>query len=756
MLLPLILSVLLFLGLIPLGSHPPPTIPLVAVVADPVDLSLDRIRDVAKLGSVIGDVVTFQAQSRELDVLKSLGVFKAVGSPRIFRGMLDVSIEDIGLPGLFDKSGLNLQLVDGSGVLIAIIDTGVDYLHPAFLDEMNRSRILYIWDQTIEGKPPDGFDYGYECGPDEINSGSCPQVDTNGHGTHVASIAAGSQGVARKASLIVVKSGGPACMGRFWTFDEKGLLDGLAYAKAKARSLGMRLVVNLSLGTDIGAHDGSSSLERALNNLVDEGVVVVVAAGNSASDGRHVTGTLMEGDSVGLRWIIPDETSEYSVSIVTRPNQRLSLTLSGPGAESLKLSPNSSLSVNGVKVEVEENVGLVSHNLVTVRGNVRGGWMLEIVGEEISDGVFHAWLESDTCSDTRETFTAGAGYQISDVMTVSIPGTAEKVITVGAYMTRSSWVTQAGRTVSVGGSVGELEFYSGRGPTADGRVKPDIVAPGGIIIAARSRQSPASQINPSPLERVGRGTSMAAPHVAGVAALILQLAPSLEPHHVSMMIKGLARHDNFTGDIDLYGSNEWGWGKLNADIAYQLPVTVSGLSSDYDLSLSYNGSKILLPGQTAILLLPKMVKTELALTVKAKTPGVRAESYPTKLLVSENSIALFKINTSYYVEVYSSRVGMLFSGWLPRGAIIDLKELAMEELRSPTPFVRRSVAAYMVEGDGLIAEKVVVTRPLIITLVVADDYSYLFLLVIGVAVAGAAIYLGLVYRGLRRRLKSAS
>jgi len=748
---PLLMVIILFLGIIPVTTPSPSSISMVAVVSHPLDISLEKIRDVARLDSIIGDVVTLETTTWGLDYLKSSDVVKSVNSPRMFRAMLEISTVDIGLPELLEKSGLNIQRVDGSGVLIAIIDTGVDYLHPAFLDEENRSRVLYIWDQTIQGRPPDGFNYGHECGPEEINSGSCPEVDTNGHGTHVASIAAGSHGVARKASLLVVKSGGPACGGGLWTFDEKGILDGLAYAASKARSLGMRLVVNLSLGTDIGAHDGSSSLERALDHLVDEGVVVVVAAGNSASDGRHVTGMVMEGANVGLRWNIPGETSEFSISVVTGPRENLSLAIAGPDVDNVLLLGNSSSSADGFVISMEEYVGKVSHRLVTVKGNVRGIWVLNIVGEEISDGLFNAWLESDTCSSTRETFTTGAGYEISDGMTVSIPGTAEKVITVGAYMTRNRWVTQSGRTVDIGGVAGSLEYYSGRGPTADGRIKPEIVAPGGVIIAAKSRHSAGSQLNPSPLERVGRGTSMATPHVAGVAALILQLSPILKPADVAEIIKGVARHDNFTGGIRLSVSNEWGWGKLNADIAYLLPVTVNGLSQDLEATLIFNSTRTPLTSQPAILLLPKVLKTDLALNITAKSSGVRAEASPERMLVSEDSTPLFQIITSYYVQVYSSLGDRIFADWVPKGASLDLRELTKAELRTSTPLVRRNIVAYVADDGSLLSERIVVDKPLTLTLALADDYSDLFIVIMAPAVIAAAIYLGLVLRAYRRR-----
>jgi hypothetical protein len=194
--------------------------------------------------------------------------------------LLDLSTVDIGVNLLNNVTGVNAESVDGRGVLIAVVDTGVDLSHPAFKTPEGRNRILYVWDQTINGKPPKGFSYGYECGPDEIQQETCPERDFVGHGTIVASIAAGGvgggwrlRGVAPGAELIVVKSGGPACGGSRWFFDEKGLIDGISYAVEKARSLGRRLVVVLSLGTNLGGHDGGEPLERMLEGWAEEGVV---------------------------------------------------------------------------------------------------------------------------------------------------------------------------------------------------------------------------------------------------------------------------------------------------------------------------------------------------------------------------------------------------------------------------------------------------------------------------------------------------
>ncbi|GBC69467.1 Serine protease AprX [archaeon HR01] len=707
-----------------------------------------RLETLGHVRMVMSGIATLRVSRHLIDDV--VGIVRAVYSPRRFTPSLEVSTAEIGLPEIMEMKGLNTAGIDGSNVLIAIIDTGVDYNHPAFKDSEGRSRILYIWDQTLEGKPPKSFDYGYECSPEEINSGGCPERDVNGHGTLVASIAAGSSGVARSASLIVVKAGGPVCDGRFWSFDEAGLLDALAYVHEKAVELGMRLVINLSLGTDIGGHDGNSPLEKVLDSLVEQGVVVVVAAGNSAADGRHVKLHTSAEAPVGIRFNIPDQTSEYSISLVTQPDEGLGLTLVSPGGEKLEIGLNRTENWKAYEVSTESyKRGSIWEGLLTVTGPVEGLWRLEVSENSLDSRLLHLWLESDTCSSLRESFTAGVGYEISQESTVSIPGTASKVITVGAYMTRNRWVTESGRTVGVDGVVGSLEYYSGRGPTIDGRVKPDVTAPGGVIIGAKSRDMGGVSIDPSGLERPGRGTSMATPHVAGVAALILQISPTTTAEHVAYVIQKTARQDNFTGSIGSAGSNAWGWGKLNAVIAYPLIIQITGYTPS-TLSLSVNGTSTPLSSGRAEIILLKNTLYELRPVFTGDGVDVRYRVEPEKYYVSSAGEVIFSVSAQYHVNVFGGDGELLYSGWVPSKTVLDLENLSGLGAGQGFHLVRRSVAGYYVDGSFFLERRVLVDRPANIYIVVAEDYTGLLLVAVISAVIPVSIYLGWVYARYRR------
>ncbi|MEM1947137.1 MAG: S8 family serine peptidase [Candidatus Caldarchaeum sp.] len=611
-----------------------------------------------------------------------------VNRPRMFYPLLDVSTVEIGLDHLANLSGVNAEAVDGRGVLIAVIDTGVDYTHPAFKSSDGRPRILYIWDQTIGGRPPVEFGYGYECTSQEIASDTCPQKDTVGHGTLVASVAAGGaygewtlKGVAPGAELIVVKSGGPACDGRRWFFSEKGLLDGISYAVQKASSLGRRLVVALSLGTDIGPHDGSTPLEKALDRWAEQGIVFVVAAGNSANDSRHAEGTLKKGTPLTLRWTVPTETKTISISFVTFHSNQLEMTVVTPTGGVIGVKVNGSNEAEGVLVEsTSTRSGRIREILVDVSSNpLRPGiWSLTVAPTEVIEDRWHAWIQSDTCDYESETFISSPDYEITPTSTVTIPGTAKNVLTVGAYTSKTTW-TASGRTWTVYGEIGNIEFYSGRGPTIDGRTKPDIVAPGGIIIAAGSKDMPSQSFSPGPRYAVSRGTSMAAPHAAGVAALMLQLAPDLAPDELFLAIKRNARTDFFTGERVSEGSNIWGWGKINAAIAYVFEAEFSGRVAEAQPTLYLNGTplaNITSAGVSKIVLL----KNTIANITVASSVSDQFTKYvvePSTAMVSTpTGRNEFKAVAQHKITVLHPNGSILGTSWQKEGEILDVNRLA--------------------------------------------------------------------------------
>ncbi|MEM4288428.1 MAG: S8 family peptidase [Candidatus Caldarchaeum sp.] len=710
------------------------------------------------LDALVEDVATARLTSHQIQLVERAGA--KVYRPRILKPLLDLSVLDIGVKALENLKGVNAEAVDGTGVLIALVDTGVDYTHPAFRSKDGRNRILYIWDQTVDGRHPEGFGYGHECLPSEVADGSCPEKDTVGHGTVIASIAAGSsygewglRGVAPGAELIVVKSGGPACGGSRWFFNEKGLIDGIAYAVEKARLLGRRLVVVLSLGTDVGGHDGSTPLEKTLDAWAGEGVVFIVAAGNSAADGRHVTGVLTTGRNTTLTWTIPPETSQASLSLVIGREDSARLYITTPDEKTSLLTLNKTNNVGGFLVEAflwqHESLKEVLLEITSSR-RLEGVWRLTISADSVRSGRWHAWVETDTCSNESEAFAAGLDYTISQESTVTIPGTARKVLTVGAYTTRTEW-TAGDRRWNVAGDVGGLEYYSGRGPTTDGRTKPDIVAPGGVIIAAGSRDAVRKPYTPGGLTAVSRGTSMSAPHAAGVAALALQLAPNLAVEELFNVLRRNARVDEKTGPIPLTGSNLWGWGKLNADIAYVANITIQGRVVESRPTLYLNGASLtkVLQNTAVRVLLVRNTFYNIALSFPPADVDVRYRAEPSFFTIQqERADMTFRVHAEYRLVIHHPNGSLLKEWWGLENSVVRLDEILKETSLDGV------VSGYSLEDGRVIMGKTLnLSTPMRITLVLSKNSSNQLIPVTGALIASVlSVALVVLLRNIRRRM----
>ncbi len=723
------------------------------VVRYGLERGVEELRPHGFVDTAYSGYATVWTTSAAVERLRDMGF--TVYRPRVLRPLLDLSTVDIGVNVLNNVTGVNAESVDGRGVLIAVVDTGVDLSHPAFKTSEGRNRILYVWDQTINGKPPKGFSYGYECGPDEIQQETCPERDFVGHGTIVASIAAGGvgggwrlRGVAPGAELIVVKSGGPACGGSRWFFDEKGLIDGISYAVEKARSLGRRLVVVLSLGTNLGGHDGGEPLEKMLEAWAEEGVVFAVAAGNSGDEARHATGFLAPGQRTTLSWKIPGETKQAGLSLTIPHTMEVNLRLITPENKTVRIAFNRSVSVGSLQVEasleLREKIRAITLDL-SDEADLSGLWSLEMEAVNTA-GEWHGWVESDTCSDDSEFFLAGLGYSIQESHTVTIPGTARNVLTVGAYTTRTKWVA-GGSEWGVAGTVGELESYSGRGPTVDNRTKPEITAPGGVIFAAGPSNLPRQAFSPSELVRVSRGTSMAAPHAAGAAALILQLAPELTARQVIELMKNNARQDRFTGPIGFNGSNKWGWGKLNADIAYVAELFFTGRYAEARPSVNFGGKTYDASGGAIKLAALKGFDYNITPMIYGGSDYTRYTVEPKSLVVTAAvKKAFFSIEAIHRLQLIYENGSLFDELWVKEGSTVYLNTL----------LTGRGLTGYDVQyvlDDGTrVGDVLYVSKPTTVKLLLKPKQTYQPSGAVLVAVSVAAfLSAALVFAALRFR-----
>jgi len=547
---------------------------------------------------------------------------------------LDKSVPKTGASKLH-AGQLNNSPYCGEGVIVGVYDTGIDWRHLDFRDDLDttKSRILFLWDQTDSiGTRPTGYDYGGEYTNSQINSelkGNTVSLirerDFNGHGTHVAGIAAGDGssstsgyiGMAPKADLIIVKGGEGS-------FSRARIIDGVNYIMNKAFSLGKPVVVNLSLGGQDGAHDGTESYEVAMNNLLNgPGRAIVVAAGNDGNTFIHAGGKALTGNTVSIKFTIPSYTptagtkndyvyfdmwykgSDWLTVAVTSPSGITRTAVSGstnsgvPTSDGTIFIDNASKGTNSSNGDKECIIQIFDQ--MEFNPPAAGVWTISVTGATVpSTGDFDIWLYDKSSSLAQTKFSAGG----DNSKTVSVPGTATRVITVGSWNTRGAnaqgdtvlWRSITGRSYRFTSAVlDSISNFSSIGPTRDGRQKPEIAAPGSAIISARSSTLPFTSgagqritdsvfTVPDGKHFVLQGTSMAAPHVAGAAALLLQINPNLTSDQVKTLLTSTAQSDRYTGSLPDY---VWGYGKMNAFTAAQRSGGQALVSFSYQLYQNY-------------------------------------------------------------------------------------------------------------------------------------------------------------------------
>lgn len=479
----------------------------------------------------------------------------------------------------------------GDDVLIGIIDTGIDFKHNAFKidgDPTKGTRILYLWDQTkafFTQFTVGSFtsNKGRRWTSTEINNNSCDQLDINGHGTHVAGSFGGfdadypmRKGTASKANLIVVKT----------TLSSSDVLAAVRYLHEQAKSIGKPIVVNMSLGSKFGPHDGTDLDTKAIDDLIagsNGDFIVVRSAGNNGSDGHHDSATITSSSS-SMPITIPSYTPSTQIQEVVLANYYYSyyssvqVKITSPsGANTGWLQPSSSVysgslgsdgryyihsrptaetynaGIKNIYVEIGESSASASgENPAT------GTWNIEFSiysgsNTTLHGWIYYSWLSAARFSDPDHNYTLGNG------------ACGNNVIVVGAYVSRQAWTAING-TYNLGSSYIQdaIAPFSSIGPTRDGRQKPDIVAPGSMILSTLSTNSICDNEYKSPTGnyRFMQGTSMATPLAAGAIAILKQKNPLWSYSDVITYFKtnsqgtpGYSGHNSY--------STTWGWGVID-------------------------------------------------------------------------------------------------------------------------------------------------------------------------------------------------
>lgn len=505
---------------------------VVALVSRPSEWeALSSVRPGATLGKTSGGwIVTGRIPVDQIEDVRKEDPVLSMKAAQPLHPLLGSTVPEIGAgPDL----PAGLQTSGGAGAVAGFVDSGADFAHVHFRRADGSTRIAALWDQSgpLGGNSP--FGYGRLYPAADIDAalqhddpyaalGYEPPVDQpprqGSHGTHVMDIAAGNggggqspMGVAPEADIMFVD---PALTDIAWQGedvvntefgDSVQLLEALQFIFQEA---GARpCVVNVSLGTNGGPHDGSSLVEQGIDALVDGAPnrAVVIAASNSFEDGIHAAGQVPEGGMADVGWEIPDRVvGQSELELWYSGADTFELELLDPDGNALGMVPL------GSNARVQDDNGqtllFVGHrsgdpnngdNVIGMfleRRITGGTWTLRLHGRTVSgDGGFHAWIERNDASQSNFAAPHDNSHTLGSI------SCGQKSIVVGSYDAHKQDLPLSG--------------FSSAGPTRDGREKPELSAPGHDVVAARSRTG-------NGLTRKS-GTSMAAPAVTGVVALLL-------------------------------------------------------------------------------------------------------------------------------------------------------------------------------------------------------------------------------------------
>lgn len=452
--------------------------------------------------------------------------------------------------------------LSGKGVIIGIVDSGIDIFHPDFRNEDGSTRIMELWDQTIPNEEDSNFFYnrGKIFSREEINQAltnndrSFPSRDPSGHGTHVAGIAAGNgrasrgeqKGVAPESELLIVKLGNTFPEGFPRTTE---LMLGMDYCVRKAAELNIPLALNISFGNSYGSHDGSSLLETFIDNLANVGrTTIAIGSGNEGNKGRHAAGQLTDQTPMQIELAVsPNETS-LNVQLWKNYVDTFQLRLVAPSGSSVILTEQSIGAYRDVldrtqllwyfgepaPYSVSQEIYLEMIPLPGSSYIQSGIWKFQFTPVDIVDGRFDLWLPSGNAINPSTNFLVP-----SPDVTLTIPSTATNPITVAAYNSNTD----------------SFAPFSGQGFTGLSLPKPDIAAPG-VDITSTAPGGGYTQ---------NTGTSMATPFVTGSAALLMEYGiiqerdPYLYGQKVKAYLQKGARH---LPAVQTYPSPQIGWGVL--------------------------------------------------------------------------------------------------------------------------------------------------------------------------------------------------
>lgn len=590
----------------------------------------------AKIGTKAGDIWTVQVPVTNLHRFAQTKGIQYIEVDQPVFPQLDAARKKTKVDSV--HNGYNLPMrYSGKDVVMGVIDFGFDYDNPAFYDtSRSMYRIKKVWELGTNGTPPAGYSYGHEITDTTLIKAQGTDNSHQMHGTPVTGIAAGSgygskladntyRGVAYESDLVFVgvrrdTLGNQWMQGTFTDF-----VDGINYIFTHAANVGKPAVVNISWGSQSGAHDGTSLFNQACNNLSGQGKIIVMSAGNDGNDKIHLQKTFTSADTLVSSFITFSDTVYQRTWIDAwgEPTKDfcVAVTLYGNGAAGnstgFLCADNNShnlylLSGNGLDtcyVDISTSSSEINNGKPHIFLNVYNKSTDSMgISFKADNGTINAWNESyfygyvHSYSSQFESLGMPGAVDGDTLYATSEMGAADSVLLIGAYTTRSGWTNINNQNYGYLDERNDrIATFSSWGPMADGRIKPDIVAPGVGVISPMTiydtsytntgTGSPgvvSSYTDPVSGKTyyftVFGGTSAAAPAASGIIALLLQVK-SLYPGEVKDLLFETAIKDVYTGAIPASGNITWGHGKINAYDAIKKLIVATGV-------YEYSGKKL--------------------------------------------------------------------------------------------------------------------------------------------------------------------
>lgn len=528
------------------------------------------------------------------------------------------------------QGGYNLPMpYSGKGVIVGVIDFGFDYNHPTFYDTLGTAyRIRKVWELNGTGTPPTGYAYGNEITDSNMIRSQGTDNSKQMHGTSTTGIAAGSgfgstsnsrfRGMAYDADIVLVGVRRDSIANQWMESGFSDFVDGINYIFTQAAAAGKPAVVNISWGSQSGPHDGTTLFNQACDNLSGAGKLVVMSAGNEGQENLHIAKTFTATDTAVktfLTFTSPDyqrtwvdvwgeqgktfcaQVTLYKNGIAGNTTQKICIDdqthdlylLGANGTDTCFVEFITSSSEFNNKPRIIANI--FNHATDSVGIVITG-----------TNGVINMWDEYYYYGFTHGYQSAFSSLNMvgavngNTVTTTSDMGAAQSVLLVGAYASKTNYtdINGIGRTYSSYVLAGRIVPFSSHGPMIDGRIKPDITAPGLTLATSTSSYDTSytptgsnsdyvisEYVNPANSKKYYYsefiGTSASAPVASGIVALLLQANPNITPTQLKDVLFATAIKDTYTGNIPAAGNNIWGHGKIDAYNAIKMVIQQTGV-----------------------------------------------------------------------------------------------------------------------------------------------------------------------------------